>query len=349
MKKIIVTAPSKTYGIYFGRGALNSLPETVREIAPGSRAVLISDSNVFPIHGGKVSAMLGNAGIEHYRYIIPAGEQSKNPDTLFGFLEFMADNGIGRSDIVIALGGGVVGDLGGFAASIYQRGIRVVQIPTTLLAMADSSVGGKTAVDLKAGKNLAGTFWQPEAVICDPDLLSTLPENVFRDGCAEVIKYGIIYDGEMFARLEGGIGNCLDYAIERSICIKRDIVQDDERDRGVRGLLNFGHTLGHAVEKLSDFEISHGSAVAVGMVAACKIASKLGMCDITGRVDSILKGCGFDTRMPYRAKELSAAARSDKKRDSDKITLILPERIGKCVLRPMKLEEFDDLIKSSDL
>ena len=346
---IRVSASSKSYNIYFGKGALGTLPGVMGKVAPGCRAALISDSNVYPLYGSRVEEMLARAGILVSSFVFQAGERSKNKDTLFDFLEFAAKNSLTRSDTVIALGGGVTGDIGGFAASIYQRGIKVIQIPTSLLAMADSSVGGKTAIDLEAGKNLAGTFWQPEAVICDTSLLSTLPEKEFRDGCAEVLKYGIITDEKMFEALEYGIGDRLEYAVKRSIEIKRDIVGLDERDHGLRGLLNFGHTVGHAVEKLSGFEITHGSAVAIGMVAACRIAAILGMCDITDRVEKTLERYGFAVKMPYPAALISKALRSDKKRNAEGISLILPERLGRCVIRAFTLEETDKLLEEAGL
>ena len=346
---IKVNAKSKSYEITVGEDTLFLLPEILDRVAPKASIALFSDSNVYALYGKRAEELLDSAGREHSSFVIPAGEGSKTPETLFSFLEFMADNGFTRSDCVVALGGGVVGDVGGFAASIYQRGIKVVQIPTTVLAMSDSSVGGKTAVDLKAGKNLAGTFWQPDAVICDLSLSKTLPQNIFRDGCAEIIKYGVIIDAEMFERLESGIDSCFEYAVTRSIEIKRDIVEADENDKGVRGLLNFGHTLGHAVEKLSGYGISHGSAVAIGMVAACRIAAKIGLCDITDRVNGLLVSYGFDTAMPYSAEQLSSALRSDKKRSGDSITLILPEKLGKCILYPTTLKEVDRLLSETEM
>ena len=237
-----------------------------------------------------------------------------------------------------------MGDLAGFAASVYQRGIKFVQIPTTLLAMVDSSVGGKTAVDLKAGKNLAGTFYQPEAVICDTDFTATLDKRVFRDGCAEVIKYGVILDSELFNRLEGGIEGCLEYAVSRSVELKRDIVVSDERDNGIRAILNYGHTFGHAIEILSSFSVSHGEAVAKGMVLASKAASLLGIADLTERITAILHSYGFDLDCPYSAQQIAAAARKDKKRSGDSITLVLAESIGSCRLHKADITELESIL-----
>jgi len=343
---IRVCTKSKSYDIIIGERASDRLIGVIDGISPDAALTLISDSNVYALYGERFESMLESAGKTFFTFVIPAGEGSKRADTLFSILEFMAEKGMTRSDLVVALGGGVVGDITGFASSIYQRGIRFIQMPTTVLAMSDSSVGGKTAVDLNAGKNLAGSFWQPEAVICDLSFAGTLPDDVFRDGCAEVIKYGVILDEEMFERLEGGIDNCFEYAITRSIEIKRDIVSEDERDGGVRGLLNFGHTFGHAIEKLSGYSVSHGSAVAKGMVIACKAAAALGMCDITDRVSSLLTSYGFDLSVGCTAEELFSAMRSDKKRNGDKITLILPEKLGKCALCPMPLDRVREILES---
>ena len=346
---IKVCTKSKCYDIIIGEGASSRLVGVIDGISGDAALAILSDSNVYALFGGYIEDMLKAAGKSFISFVIPAGESSKTPETLFSFLEFLAENGITRSDLILALGGGVVGDIAGFAASIYQRGIGYIQMPTTVLAMSDSSVGGKTAVDLKAGKNLAGSFWQPEAVICDLSFASTLPPDVFRDGCAEVIKYGFIYDLSLLEVLEKGIGDRFEYAIKRSVEIKRDIVGMDERDNGIRGLLNFGHTFGHAIEKLSGFSVTHGSAVAKGMVIACRIAAKLGLCDITGRASDILVSYGFDLSCPYSADELCGAIRSDKKRSGDSITLILPESAGKCILYKTTLEEVATLLGETEL
>lgn len=349
MKTVNVNTPSRSYNVISGSGALSELIPCLKNTVGDCRLAILTDDNVDPLYGEKIGGLLNDAGYSYIKYVIKNGEASKNPNTLFAFLEFMAEGGITRSDAVVALGGGVVGDLAGFAASIYQRGIKVIQIPTTLLAMVDSSVGGKTAVDLKAGKNLAGSFWQPYGVICDTDLTKTLKKEVFRDGCAEVIKYGVILDNAMFERLKGGIENCLEYAVTRSIELKRDIVESDEHDNGMRAILNYGHTFGHAIEKLSSFGVSHGSAVAKGMVIAAKAAEKLGISDLAGEITDILLSYGFDLSCPYSAKEIASAAMSDKKKSGSKLTLILPEKIGKCILYPIPADKLHGLLDTVKL
>lgn len=341
---VTVNTPSKTYEVICASGAIAELIPTLERVARGSRIALLTDDKVDALHSERVCGMLEAGGVSYVKYVIKNGEAFKNPQTLFDFLEFMAESGIDRSDCILALGGGVVGDLAGFAASVYQRGIKFVQIPTTLLAMVDSSVGGKTAVDLKAGKNLAGTFYQPEAVICDTDFTATLDKRVFRDGCAEVIKYGVILDSELFNRLEGGIEGCLEYAVSRSVELKRDIVVSDERDNGIRAILNYGHTFGHAIESLSSFSVSHGEAVAKGMVLASKAASLLGIADLTERITAILHSYGFDLDCPYSAQQIAAAARKDKKRSGDSITLVLAESIGSCRLHKADITELESIL-----
>lgn len=341
---ININTPSKQYNVYAERGALSLLPEVLGSLAKGARAAILTDDKVDALHGNTLTSVLDKAGVIWHKHIIPNGERSKTPETLFTFLEFMAESGITRSDIVIALGGGVVGDIAGFAAAIYQRGIDFIQIPTTLLAMTDSSVGGKTAVDLRAGKNLAGAFHQPLAVICDLDLLSTLSQETFRDGCAEIIKYGFICDCDLYTRLSEGIDTCLEHAIIRSIEIKRDLVTADELDRGQRALLNYGHTFGHAIEKLSDFKLTHGQGVAKGMLIAARAARELGLCDIVGKTKEILTDYTFDLSVPFSAREIAMAASGDKKASGSSLTLVLPERMGKCVLYPIKTSELEGLL-----
>ncbi|MDD6503238.1 MAG: 3-dehydroquinate synthase, partial [Oscillospiraceae bacterium] len=243
--------------------------------------------------------------------------------------------------------GGVTGDVSGFAAATYQRGISYIQIPTTLLAAVDSSVGGKTAIDLPAGKNLAGAFYQPGLVLCDYDTLNTLPEEVFTDGCAEVIKYGVIWDADFFEQLKSPIRPQIESVIARCVEIKRDVVQQDEFDTGIRGLLNFGHTIGHAVEKCSAYAVSHGSAVAIGMALMTKAAYLAGRCDedCVDSVYAMLRQYGLPTRTEFAPDDLLAAMLSDKKRSGSKISLIVPERIGKCDIVKLPVEEMKAFLR----
>ncbi len=352
---IISVTASRPYDVVIERGALARSGELIRPILGDCRLGILTDDTVDALYGESLVASLADAGYDCVKFAIPHGEESKNPENLFAFLSFLAENHLTRTDALVALGGGVVGDLCGLAAALYLRGVPFVQIPTTLLAAVDSSVGGKTAVDIPAGKNLVGAFWQPSIVICDPDTLRTLPADTLRDGCAEVIKYGVILDGAFFERLKPPINAAdtlgsdrLDEAIARSVEIKRDVVNEDEFDRGLRGLLNFGHTLGHGIEKESAFTITHGSAVAKGSVIAAKLAVELGLCGqtVVEEIVSILTDYGFDLSCPYSAEALYNAALSDKKRAGENITLILPEAIGRCVLYKMPCADLLPLLKA---
>ena len=274
MKTITVQA-SRTYDVKIGSGLLPSLGTEVRALCKASKAVIVSDSNVFPLHGGAAVKSLEDAGFEVDDFVIPAGEESKNGQVYLELVNFLAEKQLTRSDCLIALGGGVVGDLTGFAAATYLRGIAYIQVPTTLLAAVDSSVGGKTAIDLPAGKNLCGAFCQPRLVLCDTDTLNTPPEDIFRDGRAEVIKYGVLYDEALFAHLtEKGLAFHREDVIARCVELKRDVVMEDEFDTGTRMKLNLGHTVGHGVEAQSHFSVSHGKAVAIGMAIVARSAAK---------------------------------------------------------------------------
>ena len=241
----------------------------------------------------------------------------KNAETFLALLNHLAAMEVTRSDLIVALGGGVVGDLAGFAASCYLRGIRYVQVPTTLLAAVDSSVGGKTAIDLEAGKNLVGAFWQPSLVLCDVDVLNTLSSDIFRDGCAEVIKYAVLYDPALFDELmRTGMDFDRVAVITRCVEWKRDVVADDEFDTGSRMKLNLGHTIGHGVEAKSEFTISHGQGVAIGMAIVIRAAVKFGMCDLytCDKVLHILKRFQLPTHAPYNSEQIYNYTLSDKKR-----------------------------------
>ena len=260
------------------------------------------------------------------------------------FLNFLAGEQMTRSDAIIAFGGGVVGDLGGLSASLYLRGVKYIQVPTTLLAAVDSSVGGKTAIDIPAGKNLVGSFYQPSLVCCDTALMDTLPTEIYRDGCAEVIKYGMILDAALYDKLHA-LPFDREAVVARCVEIKRDVVQQDEFDNGVRGLLNFGHTFGHAIEKLSDFGVSHGEAVAKGMVIAARIAPLCGLCGVAEELETLLVQYGFDTACPYAANEIYDALLTDKKRRGGKISVVLPRAVGDCMLYDMAVEDLKELLQ----
>ena len=257
---------AEAYPVYIGGGLLDHCGELTARHSNG-RCAVICDDTVCGLYGPQVCRSLEAAGLSPVLYAFPAGEQHKTLSTYGAILGFLAENHITRSDCVIALGGGVTGDMAGFAAATYQRGIDFIQVPTTFLAASDASVGGKTAVDLPAGKNLAGAFWQPRAVICDTDTFATLPESAFQDGAAETLKHGLIADGEFFHFLMSeDMYRHMDAVVRRNVEIKAAVVAEDEREQGKRKLLNFGHTLGHAIEKCSGYRVSHGHAVATGMV-----------------------------------------------------------------------------------
>lgn len=338
----VTVKASKTYEVRIGRGLLQSAGNELRRLFPTPRKILlISDDTVRALWGDTLLASLREAGYTVFEFVFPHGEASKTPATVVGMWEALAKANLTRTDLVAALGGGVVGDMAGFAAATYLRGISFVQFPTTLLAMVDSSVGGKTGADLAVGKNLIGAFHQPSAVFCDTDTLSTLPEEIFADGCAEVIKYGYINDPDLLSLLEQSFAADPEAVIARCVSDKRDLVEADERDTGARQLLNLGHTAGHAVEALSDFTISHGSAVAIGMLVMAKAAVAAGLCtaDVPSHMERMLKAYRLPTVCPYTAEALAGVALSDKKRKGDGITLVLPERMGASRLYGMPAAE----------
>lgn len=348
MNTVHVTA-SRSYDVLIGAGLLDTLGSHVAAFKKVKKVCIVSDSNVWPLYGSRSETSLSNAGFESVHFVFPAGEEQKNGTTYLELLNFLAENRITRSDLIVALGGGVVGDMAGFAAATYLRGISFIQIPTTLLAAVDSSVGGKTAIDLPAGKNLAGAFCQPSLVICDVSCLDSLPEEIFRDGCAEVIKYGILYDPKLFASLsDAGLDFDRESVITRCVELKRDVVAMDEFDTGERMKLNLGHTFGHGVEATSHYSISHGKAVAIGMAIAARASAAQRICSDSTRdsVIEILRIFGLSVTCNFTAEELAQAALSDKKRSGDAVNLILPQEIGNCIIHPMPVSQIEPFIKA---
>ena len=332
---------SRAYDVRIGRGLLDTLGDAVRSVTKADTAALISDDAVFALYGERALRSLEGAGLRAVSFVFPHGEQQKTLATFGQALNFLCEHRLTRSDVVVALGGGVVGDLAGFTAACYQRGIRYVQVPTTLLAMVDSSVGGKTAVDLEAGKNQAGAFWQPSLVLCDPETLSTLPEEEFRCGCAEVIKYGVLGNEPFFRSLqERPVRGQLERVIETCVAMKRDLVAADEFDRGARRLLNLGHSFGHAVEACSGFSILHGQGVAIGMAIVARAAVRRGFCseETAREIIETLRACGLPTETEFPAEALLAAAGSDKKMEGGTMHLVIPEAIGKCRIEAVPAE-----------
>ena len=348
MKTITVSA-SRTYDIRIGHGLLAALGEAVRGLGKVEKVFLVSDTQVYPLYGGAAEASLKAAGYSVSSFVFPAGEESKNGETFLKLLNALAQAGLSRSDLLVALGGGVVGDLAGFAAACYLRGIRFVQIPTTLLAAVDSSVGGKTAIDLPSGKNLAGAFYQPSLVLCDLNTLDTLPEDIFRDGCAEVIKYGVLYDPELFSQLEAsGLDFDREAVIARCVALKRDVVMEDEKDTGSRMKLNLGHTFGHAVEAHSRFTLSHGKSVAIGLAIIARASASMGICSEAdaARIISVLKAFGLPVQTQYTAEALLPYLLSDKKRSGGTVNLILPEAIGRCIVSPTPVSQLQSILQA---
>lgn len=348
MKTITVTA-SKEYDVLIGSGLLCSAGQLAASVTNPGKAAIISDSTVWPLYGKAVADSFCAAGFEICHYVFPAGEESKNGNTYLQILNFLAENDLTRSDTIIALGGGVVGDISGFAAATFLRGITCIQIPTTLLAMVDSSVGGKTAIDLPAGKNLAGCFYQPDLVLCDIDALNTLPADIFQDGCAEVIKYGVLYDPELFRHLtENGIHFDREYVISSCIGLKRDVVAEDEFDTGTRMRLNLGHTVGHGVEAQSNYTISHGKAVAIGMAIVTRAAAHLGFCgqQVCDDICSLIEQFDLPIATQFTAHQLYTSALSDKKRAGGTVNLIIPRQIGLCDIISTAVTDVESFIKA---
>ena len=347
--KTIEIHTAKPYNVHIGSGLLADTGRIVRDVLPQAvRAAVVTDSNVGPIYLKTVRESLEKAGFGVSEFTFQAGEENKNLEMFGRVLSFLAQSGITRSDCVIALGGGVTGDLTGFSAASYLRGTPYVQIPTSLLAMVDSSVGGKTAVDLPEGKNLAGAFCQPEVVVCDPDVLETLPGKIFCDGCAEVIKYGLLEDPELLDHLIGkGPAFDREKVIARCVAIKGDYVSRDERDNGERRKLNLGHTFGHAIEAASSFAISHGQAVAAGMCIMARSAAKRGLCreDLAEKIRECVARFGLPEGSSRDAGELSRYVTADKKRRGDNISLIAPVRAGRCEIVTVPVSDIEEWMR----
>ena len=327
------------YRIRLSHGCLSAVGEEAAALFPqGTRAMIISDSHVWPLYGETVAASLRAEGFRVFSHVFPAGEANKQLSTIENMYRAMSENGFTRTDFVVALGGGVTGDMAGFAAATFLRGIDFIQIPTTLLAQVDSSVGGKTGVDTSFGKNLVGAFHQPRLVLIDPDTLSTLPDHFFRDGMGEVIKYGCISSAKLFVRLMGfeyqeDLLEDMEEIIAKCVQIKRNVVESDEKEKGLRRVLNFGHTIGHVIESYFEFkEYSHGEAVAIGMYQITKMSVREGITtpETLGNLQLILETYGLPYEMPEmdmnRVKEILY---SDKKFENDVLNMCIITKIGK--------------------
>lgn len=351
MKCIRVEA-SRAYEIQIERGLMPRLGEQTAEIVGVCTAAVISDDTVFSLYGAQTERSLRSAGFRVVHFVFPHGEVSKTLETYTRALNVLCQAQLTRNDVVVALGGGVVGDLAGFAAATYQRGIRFVQVPTTLLAMVDSSVGGKTALNLGAGKNQVGCFYQPSLVLCDPEVLATLPDEQYRCGSAEVIKYGVLGNAAFFEELaKTPIRGQLDHVIEVCVAMKRDYVTADELDLGRRRMLNLGHSFAHAIEACSDFGVLHGQAVAIGMAVITRAAAKKGICteSTLQRLLSLLKEYDLPTETDLPLDALFHAALADKKLSGKTMHLIVPEEIGRCRIERIPAEEIRDWMQAGGI
>lgn len=349
---VIEINASKSYTVNVLENGFEHIPSLIPR--KPKFAVIVSDEKVAGLYLETVKNSIEESGIKTLSFIIPQGEISKSVKWYGKLLSFLATFNISRSDMLFALGGGVTGDLTGFAAATYLRGIEYVQLPTTLLAAVDSSVGGKTAINLPEGKNLAGCFYQPSSVICNIHALSTLDDSIFADGCAEIIKYAVLGDDNLFTALEDYnlLKNRNDRSYEaqivkRCVEIKRDFVMQDEKDTGIRNILNLGHTFGHAVEICSNFTVSHGRAVSIGLAIVCDIAVKHGICrrEDAERIIHLLTSYDLpvSTEIPFDL--LFEVLKRDKKISQGKLRLILPEKIGKCYIEEISIDSLYNYLK----
>lgn len=347
----VTISTASPYEVIIEKGLIDRAGEHLKKLRPTAAVAIITDSNVAPLYFERLKTSLLKAGYPAQRiahFVFPAGESAKSMTTLGSVYAFLAENRITRSDLIVALGGGVTGDLAGYAAATWLRGVDFIQIPTTLLAQIDSSVGGKTGIDIAQGKNLVGAFHQPLLVLADPDSLSTLPAEVFADGMAEAVKYTAVFDLALFERLEKEpVSGFLETLITRCVELKRQVVEADEFDRGDRMLLNFGHTLGHAIERLSSYQTSHGQAVAMGSVLMTRAAEKNKLCQpgTADRISKLLAKFGLPTESIYAPWQLATAAAGDKKTSGATLTVVLLHETGKGFLHKIEADKLESFIR----
>ena len=349
MRTVHVSAASKEYDVLIGRDAVLSLGEETKKLCPKALKVLVvSESNVAPLYLDKVKSQLEGAGLEVTDYVFVAGEKNKNIIEIAGMWNKMAEAGFTRTDLVVGLGGGVTTDMAGFAASAFLRGINVIQVPTSLLAMVDASVGGKTGIDIPMGKNQVGAFWQPSLVLEDISFLKTLPDEVFAEGMGEVTKHAFIMDLELFDKLEKAAGNIrddedlLEEIVAMNVADKAGVVGSDETDNGRRQILNFGHTVGHVIERDSGFTKPHGMCVAKGMGIIMEASVRAGTLsrEDADKMEALLKLYGLPTEDEITPEEIVAGAMNDKKKRGDTLSVILVNKIGRAEIKKMSAEEF---------
>ena len=343
---------SSPYKIIIERGCIGRIGGRAGEIfSSKSKAAVIADSNVFPLYAEKIAGCLEKSGFKTFLYKFPAGEENKRLAEITKMYSFLAENSFTRSDFIVAVGGGVTGDMAGFAAATYLRGIKFIQVPTSLLAQIDSSVGGKTGVDLPEGKNLVGAFHQPSLVLIDPDTLSTLPELFISDGMGEAVKYGCIAGGGLFEKFENGIvKEDIENIIFNCVDIKRDIVEKDEFESGCRMLLNFGHTFGHALEKIHGYRgLTHGAAVGIGMVMMAKCGEAAGLTEkgTAGRIQSVLAKYGLPVCDSADIEKIAETTASDKKNRGDRINLVMLKKIGESFIYTVGRKDVIKLLRAA--
>ena len=348
--KTIHFKASKEYDILLDNGLINDIHNLIKPFCKNSNVAIITDDIVDALYGKKLFKKLKENEYSAFKFVFHNGEVSKNIHTLSKILDFLAKNNFKRNDYLIALGGGVVGDITGFASAIYMRGINFIQIPTTLLSMVDASVGGKTAIDLKEGKNLVGSFWQPSLVICDTEIIKKLPSNIFKEGLAEVLKCNIIKNTGIFESVFNDvIYEKIDSIIYNCVELKRDIVEQDEFEtNGQRKLLNVGHTFAHAIEKLSNYKISHGYAVGTGIVWESALSYKLDICS-RETFETIKKAstkCDLLIDVSFNHSDIINAMKNDKKNNDDMISFVLPINIGNCIEKKLSIKEIFDVFES---
>lgn len=353
MKKLSVRLETKSYDILIDKGLLKESGKEIRRIFNGKKIAIITDSNVDRYYGDEFKNILLAEGYDVKKIVLEAGEKTKSFFTLPHIYNELIDFKLTRSDLIVTLGGGVIGDLGGFAASTFLRGIRFVQFPTSLLAQVDSSVGGKVAVDLDKGKNLVGSFYHPDLVLIDSDMLNTLENRVFSDGMAEVIKYGLIKDKNLFELLDScgsreNVMKHIDEIIYRCCDIKREVVEKDEKDTGERMTLNFGHTLGHAIEKYFNYDkYTHGEGISIGMYEITKISEGRGLTAL-GTADKI-KNIFVKYNLPYNVEidnkdEVIDTISLDKKNINNVLNLIILKDVGECFIMKESSDFFRGMI-----
>ena len=347
MRSVSVPA-SREYDIVIGSGALSELGDRLRSLTKAKTAVLVAGERVFPLYGQQVLRLLEQAGFHTASFVHPSGEGAKSLRVYGELLNFLSERQISRDDVLLSLGGGVTGDLAGFAAATYRRGMDFVQIPSSLLSMVDASVGGKTGVNLPAGKNLVGCFYQPKLVLCDCALLSTLPDEEYRSGCAEIIKTAMLHSPEFLASVrETPVSEQYERVIATCVSFKRDLVVEDEFDRGRRQLLNFGHSIGHAIEVCSDYSLRHGEAVAAGMAMITRAAAAKEICGrgcFAALLDT-LRAYGLSASCDISREKLREAMTNDKKRSGDALRLVVPEDLGRFRIESVPLPELDDWLR----